>query len=387
MKRRSFLVGAGALALGQLLTGCSRAKQFALRVEFLKHSVPFQLIRQFRQQLDSASSTRFIPVSQLAPLFELLQTLQYQATQATPSARFPIPLTAAKKTPVPDLVTLGDSWLTKAIQQDLIQPLELESLDRWQQLPERWRMLVRRDRSGALNPQGQIWAAPYRWGSTIIAYRKDKFKVLGWEPRDWSDLWRPALHRRFSLLNQPREVIGLTLKKLGYSYNERDLARIPALETELQTLQQNVKFYSSKTYLQPLILGDTWLAVGWSNDILPLLQRHNHLAAVIPESGTALWSDLWVRPATHAVADNSHRTTWKQWAEFCWQPDIVQKLSTLSHASSPLLTSAAGLPKASRNVLFPEPSLFDRSEFLETLPQVTIDQYRSLWLKIRQGDS
>lgn len=39
-------------------------------------------------------------------------------------------------------------------------------------LPARWRALVTRDSSGMLSKKGQVWACPYRWGCTLIAYRK-----------------------------------------------------------------------------------------------------------------------------------------------------------------------------------------------------------------------
>ena len=71
-----------------------------------------------------------------------------------------------------------------------------------------------------------------------------------------------------SLLNQAREVIGLTLKKLGKSYNTEDIGQVENLKSELVQLNQQVKFYSSDNYLQSLVIGDTWLAVGWSKDCL-----------------------------------------------------------------------------------------------------------------------
>ena len=40
-------------------------------------------------------------------------------------------------------------------------------------MPDRWRRLVQRDARGLGNPKGPVWGAPYRWGCTLIAYRKD----------------------------------------------------------------------------------------------------------------------------------------------------------------------------------------------------------------------
>jgi putative spermidine/putrescine transport system substrate-binding protein len=93
-----------------------------------------------------------------------------------------------------------------------------------------WQEIVKRDRQGQVSNTGEVWGAPYRWGTTVIAYRRDKFRELGWTPKDWSDLWRPELRDRISVVDQPREVIGLTLKKLGRSYNTTNLSQVQTLK-------------------------------------------------------------------------------------------------------------------------------------------------------------
>ncbi len=275
------------------------------------------------------------------------------------------------------MVTLGDYWLALAIEQKLIQPLDTAKLQQWENLPSRWQELVRRNALGQLDPQGQVWAAPYRWGNTVIAYNRNKFKSLGWTPTEWSDLWREELRDRISLLNQPREVIGLTLKKLGHSYNIENLNTVPDLEKELRALHQQVKFYSSDTYLQPLILGDTWLAVGWSTDVLPVMQRYQQIAAVIPQSGTALWADLWVRPD----GIRSSTSLGEQWIDFCWQSENAQQISLLTEATSPITEQLkpADIPERLRSLLLPNPQIFKRSDFLRPLSKATMQQYQSLW--------
>ncbi|NJM56440.1 MAG: hypothetical protein HC857_01815 [Synechococcales cyanobacterium RU_4_20] len=109
-------------------------------------------------------------------------------------------------------------------------------------------------------------------------------------------------------MNDPREVIGLTLKSLGASYNTADLSAVAELKPKLAALDGQAKFYSSNHYLEPLLLEDTWVAVGWSGDLLPLLQRDRHLALVYPKSGTALWADLWVQPRGTQPAEAPAKT-------------------------------------------------------------------------------
>ncbi|WP_197480179.1 MULTISPECIES: extracellular solute-binding protein [unclassified Anabaena] len=381
MDRRSFLISMGGLAVSQLLVGCADSKQAKLNVQLLKSSIPAQVVDQFRRNLTQQVQVKFAPVPQLQDIFKQLQTWQQKPTakQDQEWTRF-IPFRQSQSSAVANLVTLGDYWLKTAIAQQLIQPLEPKQLKHWSELDARWQKLVTRNQQGFPDLQGKVWAAPYRWGSTVIVYNQDKFKELGWIPQDWSDLWRAELKERFSLLNHPREVIGLVLKKLGKSYNTENLDAVPELEQQLRTLNQQVKFYSSNTYLQPLIIGDTWLAVGWSNDVVPILSRYPQLKMIIPSSGTAIWADLWVSPKGAAQDDLS-----SQWIDFCWQPNIAKQIALRTQSNSPIPTNivAADIPASFTSLLLNNREVLDKSEFLLPLQPPIAQQYESLFSKIK----
>ncbi|WP_392478970.1 extracellular solute-binding protein [Nostoc sp. C110] len=391
MDRRSFLLGTSTLALSQLLFGCGGNRQTQLKVQLLKGSIPGQVVNQFHKGLQQQVQLKFAPVEQIEDLFQQLQNWQKKpkATDEQGWSRF-IPFRQGQKTADADLVTLGDYWLKAAIEQKLIQPLqELQGnqLKQWSALDEKWKKLVTRDDQGNLDTQGKVWGAPYRWGTTVIVYNRDKLRELGWTPKDWSDLWRDGMQQRISLLNQPREVIGLVLKKLGKSYNTENLDQVPNLEKELQTLNQQVKFYSSNNYLEPLIVGDTWLAVGWSSDVLQVLGRYPQLGAVIPQSGTAMWADLWVRPA-----GIDKGTLSDQWIDFCWQPSTAKQISVLTKSNSPISTNiaASDIQEPLRSLLQSDVydglrlrEVLDKSEFLLPLPPSAIKQYESLFAKMK----
>ena len=388
MKRRSLLLGAATLTLSQLAAGCGSKP--ILKIRSLKNAIPAQLVSKFSRDVQASPLLQVTQEGQLKELFALLQEWK-QVPESKNQA---------------DLVMLGDYWLTLAIRQKLIQPIEPALFANWEKLPERWEKLVRRNDDGQLDPKGKIWGAPYRWGSTVIAYRTDKFKALGWTPTDWKDLWRSELRDRISLPDNTREVIGLTLKKLGKSYNTQQLDQVPNLKKELASLHQQVKLYSSDAYLQPLILGDTWLAVGSSGDLLPLLQTQKDIALVIPVSGTALWTDLWVQPASGKPVPLKKNGMdfwrnfdfWKPvpldkkwidlWMDFCLQPQIAPQLSLLNKASSPIIfgMKPEDLPEAVRtnSVLLPDAKILAASDFLLPFGDAGIAQYRSLWQEIRQ---
>jgi putative spermidine/putrescine transport system substrate-binding protein len=381
MNRRSLLVTAAGLALSPLLGSCRRTSNAALQIRLLENSVPVQLLQEFQRRTETGRVS-FSASQQLMELFDLLQTWNQPQPEPEQSP-FNLPLNNPQPARVADLVTLGDYWLPAAIQQNLIQPLSLETVAGWEQIPARWQQLVQRDQQGQPSPTGERWAAPYRWGSLVIAYNVEAFEPLGWTPTRWEDLWRTDLQGHLSLPESPRSVIGLALKKLGQSVNASNLSAIPNLAAELQSLQRQVKFYSSEAYLQPLLLGDTWAAVGWSTEVLPVIKRDRRIAAVVPTNGTILTSDLWVRPAKATAEPTPPELN--RWLEFCWQPTVATQLSSLSLAASPVLVSRdrSQLPAAiqANSVLLPPPEVVERSEFL--LP-VSTEDYRRLWETVRR---
>lgn len=396
LNRRSFFNGIAALGMVFLLSGCNRTHP-ALKILLLANSIPSQSIKKFRKSLTPKTALSFKAEAQLQQLYRFLEIWQENPQEAQEQSSWIDPLIGflpfvRQRTPNrTNLTTLGHSWLSKAIQNQLIQPLNPENFSQWQNLPSSWQNLVRRNSKGQLDPSGQVWGAPYRWGTTAIAYNRDKFKALDWKLTDWSDLWRPELRDRVSIIDRPREVIGLTLKKLGYSYNEQDLSKIANLKSELRSLHQQIKFYSSIHYLQPLILEDVWVAVGWSGDILSLQESYPNIGAMIPQSGTALWADLWVEPSagnasSSELITNTPPSLEAQWIDFCWQEQTALQISLFTPASSPIILgmNRANLLEKLQNdsLRLPDAEIIAKSDFIEPLSEDIEQQYRDLWKEI-----
>lgn len=415
MDRRSFLIGTAALS-SQLLIGCSDNKT-RLTIELLKDSLPAQVVDEFRRSLKPNKEINIALFEQFKDVFNKLETWQKPSQQNNGLFGWVrrLPFVKSDDKISPDLLSLGDYWLQGAIEKKLIQPVDISKVKQWSALPNQYKELVTRDDKGLLNSQGKIWGAPYRWGNTVIVYRRDKFEEKKWNPmQDWADLWRPELCNRISLLNHPREVIGLALKnlnkeefnqlnkkklsqeklsqeelkrfdKLNKSYNETDLdSVVKQLEPELIKLNKQVKFYDSTQYIEPLLLGDTLVAVGWSQDILPTIARYPNLAVVVPQSGTAQSVDVWVSPFGRRVPQE----LLIEWINFLWQPKIARQIAvrTKTHSPIPVKIEPSEIQRPLRDSLIVSQDILDRSEFLLPLPDEVEKQYIDLFEKIKKSE-
>ncbi len=368
MNRRQLLQSLGILALEPLLFGCQSHSIDRLKIQFLKKSLPILLTSEFQKLVKSE-----LDVSTIAQLAESLELLTAWSKPAQPAPGWHWPWQPSPRLSVANLITLGDTWLSTAIEQKLIKPLNPSKIPTWQQLNPRWQQLVTRD--------GQVWGAPYRWGSTLLVYRRDKFRQQGIPvPTDWSDLWRPELKGHISLLNQQREIIGLTLKQLGHSYNT-DPQTVPALPAKLRQLHQQTIFYSSDDYLSPFLAGDTWLAVAWSHDVAELINRFSNVGLAIPDSGASLWADLWVQPQSALAVVNN--PTIEQWIDFCWQPQSARKISLFTTGLSPIMEPTEKSPPELLSHSGLNVTVFAKGEFLQPLTAARQKADQLLWQSIQ----
>nr|KYP34511.1 Putrescine-binding periplasmic protein [Cajanus cajan] len=270
-----------------------KSKTFALTVPLkvvaLRSSIPPSWIKDF---INSQGRRMKFNVKYYASLENIFSDLSIPFTKGRIG---PASALAA------DIVGIGDSWLKFAIKKAFIEPIrDVEDQEWFKSLDDKWKVYLRRNCEGEIDPKGDIWAAPYRWGCMVIAYKTNKFQKHKLAPiEDWADLWRPDLAGRISMVDSPREVVGAVLKYMGASYNTNDInAEVnggrDAVKHNLALLAKQVRLFDSSNYLKAFGVGDVWVAVGWSSDIIPAAKRLSNVAVVVPKSGASLWADLWV---------------------------------------------------------------------------------------------
>nr|XP_043628186.1 uncharacterized protein LOC122599699 [Erigeron canadensis] len=312
---------------------------------------------------------------------------------------------SSKSAGAADIVSLGDSWVNFAISEKLIEPIQgVDGQDWFHTLSDKWKVYLRRNKEGNPDAQGEIYAVPYRWGSMVIAYRKSKFRQHNLAPiEDWADLWRPDLAGKIAMVDSPREVIGAVLKYLGASYNTGNIdsevaGGRNAVKDELASFRKQVRLFDSANYLKAFSVGDLWVAVGWSSDIVPAAKRLTDVAVIVPKSGASLWADLWAIPAASGTADDELGGRVRgpsplvhQWLHFCLQTqralpfeeEIVAGASPSALDNSPVPKPnylSKNKPKLDTNLVsgVPPPDILPKCEFLEPLSDAASIDYQ--WL-------
>ncbi|KAI3692319.1 hypothetical protein L6452_32133 [Arctium lappa] len=365
-----------------------------LRIVALRNSVPPLWIKNFIQSQGRRVKFRLEFRGTLEDIFSELSTTIGKGKVSSKSAG------------AADIISLGDTWVNFTISKKLIEPIQgVDDQDWFCRLSDKWKVHLRRNDEGKSDSEGNIWAVPYRWGSMVIAYRKNKFRQHNLAPiEDWADLWRPDLAGKIAMVDSPREVIGAVLKYLGASYNTSNIdsevtGGRNAVKDELAALQKQVRLFDSASYLKAFNVGDVWVAVGWSSDIVPAAKRMSDVAVIVPKSGASLWADLWAIPAASDIVTDKLGGRIRgpsplvhQWIDFCLQSqravpfeeEIIAGASPSAFDNTPLPKSknlSKNKPKLDTNLIaggVPPPEILTRCEFLEPLSDSASLDYQ--WL-------
>lgn len=196
---------------------------------------------------------------------------------------------------------------------------------------------------------------PLSWGTTGLIYNKKKVQPA---PTDWSYLWeyKDQLSRRMTLLNDVREVMGATLKMLGYSYNTKNTQEIEAAYKKLLELKPNLASFTSDAWRTQILSGDLLIAMCYSSDANEVMPENQDLEYVLPKSGSSLWVDTLVIPTTAPNIDGAYA-----WINFMLQPDVAAEICKELSFAVPNKEAVKLLPPEIKENL----SLFPRESALE----------------------
>lgn len=197
-----------------------------------------------------------------------------------------------------DLIIPSDYAVEILIKQNALLPLDLGKISNYNNIEQSF-LSPYFDPGGATAgrrpaARNEKYSLPYQWGTTGIAY--DTTKVS--EPISrWEDLWRPDLAGHIVLIDDAREVMGLTLQTLGYSKNDTNPARLAEARDKLKLLMPGVVALDADAPESYLISGEAWVAVIYNGNAALAIEANPNISYVFPEEGAGIWFDNLAIPA------------------------------------------------------------------------------------------
>lgn len=152
---------------------------------------------------------------------------------------------------------------------------------------------------------GRKHSIPYMWGTLGVGYRISKIEggvVDSWKLLLDSDKYAG----RISLLGDAQNVIGVTLKYLGYSFNSTDPAELKKAEALLIAQKKNVKVFAPDNGQDLLASGEVDVCQEWNGDIIQVMAEDKDIAYAVPTEGSLLWQDTMAIPAGAPHPENAH---------------------------------------------------------------------------------
>lgn len=147
-------------------------------------------------------------------------------------------------------------------------------------------------------------SVPYTMSYTVIAYSKSKLK----DPEaSWKLFKNPELKKRMTLLDDPRETLGIGLKMLGYSINTRDEKQLAEAAALVKKIKPNLAKFDNEGYKAGLDSGEFLLVHGYSGDLWQVAQENEDIGILLPKEGFTGACDEMVVPKTAPQPELAHK--------------------------------------------------------------------------------
>ncbi|MGG6294856.1 ABC transporter substrate-binding protein [Leptolyngbya sp. AN02str] len=225
---------------------------------------------------------------------------------------------------------------------------------------------------------GNEYSVPAVWGTTGLIYNA---KTLQPNPTDWDDLWsnQSKLARKLTLSNDVREVLGASLRSLGYSYNSTNPQEIEEAYEKLLELRPAIVNFTTDGWQDLILSGDVLASMAYSSDAIQVMEENPDLAYIIPSSGSSLWVDTMAIPKTAPNPEAAYA-----WLNFVLEPSNLARIAERLKFATTSQAAIAQLPDELRQNknLYPDEALLTKCEEIAPLDEETVELYDRYWTQL-----
>ena len=226
-----------------------------------------------------------------------------------------------------------------------------------------------------LNPEYDAdndYVVPYMVGTVGILYNKALVK----EPVDsWDILWDSKYKGQIWMWDSMRDVIGISLKRLGYSMNSTNENELNEAKKALLDQTSLLRGYKEEEVRDSMIADEGALALVYAGEAKSAIDQNPNLDYVIPKEGSNKFVDGFV-----IVKGTKRKESAEKFINYMCASNIAIRNMTETGYTSPI--KGAWSEFGDNKVMFPSQNELDRCEAFLYDKDAT-EKYNKMWNEIR----
>lgn len=294
-----------AILCAGLFAGCGNAPQQTLNILTWDGYIPEQVLADFQ-----AKTNTKINISNFTTNEEMLTKLQ-----SSEASQY-------------DLVIGSDYIVDIARKQNLLEELDKSKFPNFNNIGKEFL-------NQYYDPDSK-YAVPYSAGTPLIIYDPSKVTI---DIKGYEDLWNPALADSIVIMDDARNVLGITLRTMGKSMNETDPAVLQQAGEKLNKLRPNIRLLNYNNPQESMLSGEATVGYMFTSQVATVLAERPDFKVVYPQEGLGFGIDNWFIPAQAANKDAAY-----SFLNYMYEPErfasIAEQIYYLcvNNASEPYLS-------------------------------------------------
>ena len=261
-----------------------------------------------------------------------------------------------------DIIMPSTYFITRMIQQHLIQPIDTSRLKNFKNINPVFL-------NQGYDPNNK-YSLPYLYNTTGIAINKkyhpeftNTSKIL------WKNLWDPKYKDQLLVFDDTRETFAMALMKLGYSINDTNPEHIKEAFEQLKILMDNIKLFNTEAQRFIYLDEDITIGMGWNGDLFLAKEENPDLTLIYPQDGFLIALDCLAIPKGARHVEYAH-----QFIDFVLQGSVAKEIALTSGFSTSNLAGIELLPENIRldPFLYPDPKTMKRSQILTDIGEAAL---------------
>ena len=267
-----------------------------------------------------------------------------------------------------DVILASDYAINTLRKQDKLQKLDKSLLPNYDNLDPAF--------LSQYYDENNEYTVPYTAGTPLIVVNPALTDV---EITGYEDLWKPELKDSIVIIDDARNIVGITLKTLGYSFNTTDDKELAEAKEKLMTLRPNIRAFNYDTPHNDMLSGEVSVGYMFTPFVLLAMDGNPDLKVIYPKEGMGFGIDSLVIPANAPHPKNAHALL-----NFLLDSEVAGNTAGMQYYLSPVKTAYEFIPEYLRDnpaIRIPE-EILGETEFIMDVGEAE-SKFQEIWAEFK----